>query len=204
MKKSIVILIIVAFGVVSCKQKAKKVENNYVIDAKTSTLKWTAYKTTDKVPVIGKFNEIIIENAQKGASVKEVVNGAKFKIPASSIFTDNEERDNKLKQFLFGVMNATVHITGTVELVEKNQGFVQITMNGITEKMPITYKITDQLVNISGVMNLDDWKAQSALESLNKACLDLHKGGDGISKTWNDVKLEAAIYVKFLKNDTKK
>lgn len=202
MKKYIILtVIIITFGVISCKQKVKDKQNNYVVDAKTVTLKWTAYKTTDKVPVVGKFNEISIENVQKGTSVKEAVNGVKFKIPVASIFTQNDDRDSKLKQFFFGAMEATINITGTVELEEKNKGFVVIQMNGVTEKLPITYTVADQLVSITGVMDLPKWKAQPAVEALNKVCLDLHKGADGVSKTWNDVKLDATIYVKSIKGE---
>jgi len=39
-------------------------------------------------------------------------------------------------------------------------------------------------------MNLDTWNGQTAVASLNEACKDLHKGADGVSKTWNEVAIE--------------
>ena len=35
----------------------------------------------------------------------------------------------------------------------------------------------------------------SAIVSLNKACNELHTGDDGISKTWNDVQIDASISI---------
>ncbi|MFT4683638.1 MAG: hypothetical protein ACI863_000230, partial [Flavobacteriales bacterium] len=32
--------------------------------------------------------------------------------------------------------------------------------------------------------------------SLNKICFDLHKGQDGISKTWNEVNIDVSTYIK--------
>ena len=47
------------------------------------------------------------------------------------------------------------------------------------------------LINAS--MDLNNWQAQVALESLNQACLELHRGADGVSKTWDEVIINAKI-----------
>ena len=39
-------------------------------------------------------------------------------------------------------------------------------------------------------MNLDDWSAQKAVASINLACKELHKGKDGVSKTWSEVGID--------------
>jgi hypothetical protein len=69
-------------------------------------------------------------------------------------------------------------------------------MNGISQQLPITYVISDQMVSFEAVMDLDNWKAQTAIEALNLVCKDLHKGEDGISKTWSEVKIEVVTYLK--------
>lgn len=51
-------------------------------------------------------------------------------------------------------------------------------MNGISHQLPINY-----LIYIEAVMDLKNWKAQAAINTLNVVCFDLHKGEDGISKT---------------------
>ncbi len=195
--RKVIVLLSVVFLFLSCKDKVEKKE--FCVDENTLTVKWTAYKTTDKVPVSGKFEKVIIQKSEYGKSTVDAVNNVEFSIPVSSIFTNNTERDEKLKKFFFGMMKDTEHIEGTVSLQENNEGTLHLTMNGVTASLPIQYKVKDQLVTIEGVLNLDTWKGKLAIEALNKACEDLHKGADGVSKTWNEVKVEAGIYVKFHK-----
>lgn len=199
MKKSIFLslFVLIAISVISCKNEKKNEEakpvapsKGYTIDPSASSINWTAYKTTDKVPVKGQFTKFSIENSKKGSTQKEALNGLKFEIPVSSLFTKDTIRDGKLKKFFFGEMINTSVISGTLHMDDENSGKAELTMNGLTQSLPFTYAINDNLVNIEAVMNLDNWKAQAALEALNLACLDLHKGADGISKTWNEVKIE--------------
>ena len=42
---------------------------------------------------------------------------------------------------------------------------------------------------MNSTMDLDKWNASNAVKSLNLECKDLHKGTDGVSKTWNEVAL---------------
>ena len=119
-----------------------------------------------------------------------------FSIPVSSVFSKNEERDSKLKQFFFGVMANTELLSGTIVTTSENKGTATITMNGIKSSFPIDYMLSGQMITLSGILNLDDFNASSAIESLNKACFDLHKGADGISKTWTEVKIDVATYLK--------
>ena len=42
---------------------------------------------------------------------------------------------------------------------------------------------------MKATMNVTNWNASDALSSLNKVCIDLHRGADGVSKTWSEVGL---------------
>jgi hypothetical protein len=187
--------ILLSFVIVSCKKEIKKEPALFSIEQKTITVKWTGYKTTDKIAVNGQFKEISITNSKSSATAIEALNGAKFSIPVSSLFSDNDERDGKLKQLFFGVMEATLSLTGTLNLNNDGTGDIDLLMNGVQKKIPVTYIASGQLVEISGTMNLDDWNAQPALASLAKACFEQHKGPDGESKTWNEVTVGAAVYL---------
>jgi len=204
MKKSIFIslLFLVAITIVSCKND-KKIEKEkptnskrYLIEPNNSKINWIAYKTTAKVPVKGEFTQFSIENSKKGTTVIEALEGVQFKIPVSSLSTKDTIRDGKLKKSFFGSMINTSEITGTIHIDNDTSGKVAITMNGLSQDLPITYSIEGQMVTIEAVMNLDNWKAQAAIEALNVVCKDLHTGADGISKTWNDVKIEVITFVK--------
>lgn len=197
---SISILTILAFN--SCKEINNKDEEqkidqkSYSINLDKTSIHWTAYKTTDKVPVKGQFNKFNIENLKKGASVKGVLNGLKFSIPVSSIFSKDSIRDGKLNTFFFDIMKNTKLISGTLNIGSENSGTVDLTMNGIDKKMPVTYSLENDIMTINAIMNLDNWQAQAALRSLNEACKALHAGADGIAKTWNEVDIVVIIPLK--------
>jgi polyisoprenoid-binding protein YceI len=206
MKKTLLfsLLIVSALSIISCGNDKKKEEikkenstkNTYSIEPSNTTITFTAYKTTDKVPVKGQFTKFTVENSKNGNSVKEALDGLKFSIPVSSLFTKDTIRDGKLKKFFFGTMENTTEIKGTLHFANETSGTADITMNGISQVLPITYVIDGQMASIEGVMNLDNWKAQAALEALNVVCFDLHKGSDGVSKTWSEVKIEVVTYLK--------
>ncbi|MDV7187179.1 YceI family protein [Lutibacter sp. TH_r2] len=201
MKKTIVFGIL-AFATLfmfnACKEKPKKeaATKGYIVEAKTTTINWTAYKTTSKTPVKGVFTKVNFENATYGKTSFDALNGLKFNIPVSSLFTKDTIRDNKLKKFFFGVMDNTKLISGTINMNNETSGTVDLTMNGITQTLPITYIISDQMVTMEALMDTDNWNAQNALISLNDVCKELHTGEDGISKTWSEVKIDIATYLK--------
>jgi hypothetical protein len=165
-------------------------------DTENVLITWTAFKTTEKKPVKGEFKAVTITNFKESSNKVEALNGVEFEIPISSIFSNNDDRDSKLKTLFFEVMDNTASLGGTLNLQEKGTGTVKLTMNGVEAEFPITYENDEYAVSISGTLNLDNWNAQGAVESLNKACFDLHKGADGVSKTWSEVEVNATIQVK--------
>ena len=187
--------ILMSFVIISCKKEVKKEPAQFSVEQKTITVKWTGYKTTDKKAVNGEFKEIVVSNTKNSSSAIEALNGAQFEIPISSLDSGNEERDGKLKQLFFGIMDATLSLTGTLHLNNDGTGNINLKMNGIQKEIPLTFVVSAQLVELEGTMNLDDWNVQPALASLAKACFELHKGPDGESKTWNEVTVGAAIYL---------
>jgi len=198
MKKIILFAIVASLCIVSCKKEAKKIEGpQFSVEADNVTINWTGYKTTSKIPVKGEFKTVEISNSKKAPTAIEALNGTKFSIPVSSIFSGDETRDTKLKALFFGVMDATVSLTGTVNLMEDGKGNVDLSMNGVSKEVPVTYTIKDQLIEFTGTLDiLNDFKAKTALESISKACEILHTGPDGISKTWSEVTIGASVSLK--------
>lgn len=203
MKKIFVLslLLVTTLSFTSCKKKEKKetkpTEYLFSVEAKKTVINWTAYKTTSKVPVKGQFSKLTIENTKKASTTMEALNGLKFSIPISSLFTNDTIRDSKVKKFFFGTLKNTNLISGTITMINESSGSVDITMNGISQVLPFSYVISDQMVTIEAIMDLDNWKAQAAIEALNTVCKDLHTGDDGVAKTWSEVKIEVETYLKF-------
>ena len=202
---SLSILFLVGY---SCKDAKKEKEENkpaevvvkdsYVLNAKSTTVSFTAYKTTEKKPVGGQFTEINIKNSVEGASPLEALNGIEFGIPVSSLFTNDatKTRDPKLKEFFFGVMKDTEIITGTFKVTDGKNCSIDVTLNGQTNSIALTAETEDSVhYAFSGTMDLEKWDAVAAVASLNKACEALHTGPDGVSKTWNEVAVAATVVI---------
>lgn len=194
---SLVVLITIS-NLVSCKSEQKKetsvekaskpaVKQAFVLQDAENKINWTAYKTTEKVPVNGEFKKVTVTANGQGKTIKEAVNNAEFSIPVSSIFTNNSGRDFKIKKFFFGVMENTVLLSGKLIIENDSIGYADIKMNGLTKKLPFTYSINEKVFSLKGNLKITDWNASQALESLNEVCNDLHKGSDGVSKTWDEV-----------------
>ena len=194
------IILLVCLGMltgltISCKSEAKKEtktevkekEYAYSLAKASNDVGFTAYKTTDKVPVKGSFKTVKIVGGGAGDSIADAINGAEFSIPIGSIETNDSGRNLKIQTFFFKVMETTGTLKGKLTLEEDAKGFVDFTMNGITQKLPFTYTIKDNEFCLDAVMDINQWNAQAALESLNTACKALHSGADGVSKTWNEV-----------------
>ncbi len=197
-KLAILLFAITLISFTSCKDEKKEVtketektevkkETSFMVDPSATEIQWTAFKTTDKIPVSGIFKTINFEK-KMGATPVEALNGLEFSIPVSSLFSKNEDRDSKLVASFFGAMLNTELLKGKIAISEKGCE-ITITMNDTTHVIPFKFDIKDNKVMFKGTMNLEDWNALEALESLTKVCIGLHKGADGISKTWADVEI---------------
>lgn len=207
MKKLSLILLTIVLSITACKNEKKEtktdetpepvVTEKFVVKPEGTSVKWTAYKTTEKVGVGGEFATLNFEN-KVGATPQEALNNLNFSIPINSLFTNDatNTRDAKIKTSFFGAMLETEFIKGTIKHAN-DKYLASITMNGVTHDLPMEITITEERrVTLTGVMNLKDWNALEALESLNKVCFDLHKGADGVSKTWEDVAIEVSTYLR--------
>lgn len=205
MKKTFIISFLViatSFNFTACKSDAKKEESKketveitnksdvpFSVAKAKNEINFTAYKTSEKVPVGGQFNEVNVLSGGEGNSVKEAINNTEFSIPVSSLFTKDTSRDFKVKKFFFGMMADTQLLSGKLIITDDVNGIAEIKMNGVNQNVPFTYSIVDKTFNMKATMDINNWNASAALASLTKACEDLHKGADGVSKTWSEVAL---------------
>jgi polyisoprenoid-binding protein YceI len=146
MKKIAVFAFAIALLATSCKKEEKTetpVEETtpevvgLKIVSDSTKVNWTAYKTTDKVAVGGSFTQIELKNTKEGETPEAVLEGASFSIPVSSVFTNNPERDEKLKQFFFSALKDTELIGGVINFKE-GKTVLTLTLNGVTKSIDVT------------------------------------------------------------------
>ena len=165
-----------------------------VYDEDSTKLSWTAYKTIDKVGVSGSFELFKMGGVKEGKTSAEVFENVRFKISSASVNSNNPDRDKKVSEHFFGTMARTLHITGIVDRIEENHAVVLIDMNGISRKQKFDLKTDDATYcSIMANLNLENWNAIESVDALNEVCFDLHKGADGESKLWSEVKVELSV-----------
>ena len=202
MRKIALLAFAVALLTISCKKEEKQetpieaVKTEAVSGLKiisdSTKVSWTAYKTTEKVGVEGSFKEIELKNTQSGETPEAVLEGASFSIPVSSLFTNNEDRDSKLKTIFFAALKNTEMISGMFNFREE-KCFLTLTLNDVTKQMEVPFTYENKKFALNSTINLDDFGGQTAIATINKACYELHKGADGVSKTWSEVAINGSV-----------
>ncbi len=204
MKKILLpIAVITAFTLSSC--GGDKTENTtevletaeqtcfYTYAESSAEVRWTAFKTSDKVAVGGQFNQVNVTAGEKSTKITDVLETIKFNIPTASTNTANEDRDAKIVKSFFGAMDATDIILGQVKSAEGDNTSgtctFYLTLNNVEKEVVLNYTVEDATVKLTGEIDMLNFGAEAAVESLNKICGALHKGADGITKTWSTVEL---------------
>jgi len=209
-------ILLCSFIVISCntgQEKNIKVDDNKELEAKAneciysfsdSTIKlfWAGYKTTDKLKVLGSFQEIKTNHSdQKFSSIDELVNGITFSINSKSSESGDPIRDANLRDYFFNYLTDNFQINGRVS--EYNDAFITANFDvlGVDRQVKFTHSIVNNVLKLRTLISLDDLGAYKAYNSISAKCYDLHKGADGISKTWDEVNV--LIDVPLLTEDCK-
>ena len=204
------ILFVAIFLLTSCQNGEKKPEQkqqndtktiqtqNWILNEDASSIHWTGYKTTGKIPVKGVFQTFEIKGVEPAGDLKSAIENAQAAINIYSIFSDNEDRDSKLIGKLFENMTDTQKIFARIDKIEEDghSAMMTINMNTHEKTVPVKLQIDEQngKVIISGQIDLlKDFDAGNAFEQFHKACFDKHTGKDGVSKTWTEVGISAEL-----------
>ena len=192
----------------SCKQKqVNHVKTNektalncqYSFDESKTKVFWVAYKTTDKLKVVGHFVEFTTNRTnEQFSSLEEMVNGIKFTINTSTSISNDFVRDMNLKDYFFQLFTDNFEINGS--LAEMNEGSVTAHLDvlGLDKQIDLLYSLEENVLKMKGTLSLEEIGAIKAYQSIQEKCIHLHKGNDGISKTWDEV--DVIIEVPILKD----
>ena len=169
---------------------------------------WKAYKTPAKLGVGGIFDKVAYTPAQKeGKNFKEILVGSSVDINTTSVNSNNKGRDAKLVNSFFKLMSDEKIVAKIVDMTsnkrvakEPRTGTItiEVTMNGVTKKVPLNYSYSKGIMKSQGVIDILDFSGSQALVSINKACFDKHQG-----KTWSDVQIGFDMNIKALVCATK-
>ncbi|MDX5430540.1 MAG: YceI family protein, partial [Bacteroidota bacterium] len=153
---------------------------NLALVSESVEVNWTAYKFTEKAGVSGHFDSVWIYPGKETGSVSELLEGARFEILVASTNTGNADRDMKIANLFFGSLTDSEKITGKVTGLEggneNGKANVLLSLNGMEHPVELTYVVTDNQIQMSGEINVEEWNAMEGIQKLNKECEQLHTG----------------------------
>lgn len=170
--------------------------------AENTEVNWIGYKTNEKTPVSGSFSEFSSDREnQSFNSIDDLVDGLNFSVSSLSSSSRDDNRDLNLKDHFFKYLTDNFKINGT--LGKPINDSIDVYFDVLEENNPIrfaystyltTSKYSNKIIQIKGKLNLVNQFNGEAFNNIHKQCFDLHKGSDGISKTWEEVD----VYIKVL------
>lgn len=164
------------------------------LDTTQAKVKWTAYKTVQKVPVSGSFTDIQYK-FKKGENISMILEGASASINPLSVDLGDSVKNDNVKNHFFAKFNKQEAIKVTFKNVieGENQGSIlaNVKMNGKNVKVPMQYTIKDGVLEAKGILDIMEFGASEAFKSLATLCHDLHNG-----LTWTQVEISFSAPVQ--------
>jgi polyisoprenoid-binding protein YceI len=167
-------------------------------DKKSTKIYFGGFKTTEKKEVLGYFNKFNVDSTKIADTPEEIFENATIEIPINSLDTKDVGRNGRIKKHYFRNMKNTRYLKGKIVEFKKDSNKVnlELTMNEISKVVSLNYKVVGDTLSFNGEINALDFDASKSIKALNKACEALHKGADGISKTWAEVNLYLTTVVQ--------
>jgi polyisoprenoid-binding protein YceI len=163
------------------------------LNPKSVKVGWTAYKFSEKKAVHGELKKVEVL-APKDRATEDLLANISFIVDPSSVDSGDKGRDETLKNFFFKFMKSPL-IKGYIESATADSAIVMLNFNGVSKPVSFKLKKDGKKYQAEGEINLLDFAMQKSIEELHNACKDLHKGADGISKTWSTVGLSISAEI---------
>lgn len=162
-----------------------------VFNLSTTKVGFGAFKTTAKKEVKGWFENFELKGITEADKVEDIFANASISIEVNSLETNNKGRNMTLLTEFFGKTTSSQTIKGKVLSFNPESSIAQLELlfNDVRHEIPFNYSLSGDTLSMTGVLQLEDVNGMEALASINKACEALHKGDDGVSKTWSDVNI---------------
>jgi hypothetical protein len=158
--------------------QAKSCFNSDKID-----VKWVSYKTLAKIGVSGNFSKVDLKITNKDAKdVQTLLTSARLDISLDAIDAHMDLKNSNIAKFFTALLDDKEIKTKIISATEKNLQ-LEVTLNGTTQTIPMSYESTESKVTAKGVIDGLDFGLTKALKSLN-INVSGHK-----KKGWSDISI---------------
>ena len=177
---------------------------NFSVDPGSVQVSWTAFKTMQKVAVNGAFPQVAVKGKLTHQnSMAHLLQQLTAQIEISgpsSIKTGNPGRDQTLFEHFFSHFKKTPTLKGQFLDVKGKEAegelMLKLSLNEKTKMVPMKYTRDESgTFQATGSIDVLEFGLNDAFDDLHKTCEVLHKGPDGVSKTWPgvDLKIQAKV-----------
>lgn len=192
-KFSIVLIFLLGLFPACTENSKNEVKNESSVDAKLDCIYsydkaktkvfWMAYKTSDKLKVVGQFEEFSTNHEnQQFSSLEELMNGLEFTINSGSSVSGDEIRDLSLRDYFFKLFTENFKIKGSLSDISEKSALATIDVYGVANSFALNYSMENNILKMKGKFSLEEFGAKNAFNSIHQKCFDLHKG-----VTWDEV-----------------
>lgn len=165
------------------------------LDLTQAKATWTAFKTSEKVPVSGSFGDIKYKFGKGKDTIAQALEGATATINALSVDLGDETKNANVKEYFFAKFPKKdiikVTFKNVIEANNKGSILATINMNGKSVKVPMQFEIKEGMFEATGVIDIMQFGLMDAFKSLATFCHDLHEG-----LTWTQVEVSFSAPVK--------
>jgi polyisoprenoid-binding protein YceI len=172
------------------------IETASVYDNSSTTVGFGAFKTTAKKEVKGWFTDFEVSGIAESKEVTEIFNNAVIQINVASLDTKDKGRNATLLAEFFSKTSSSENISGKVISFDTESAILELTFNDVSKELTFDYTMNGDTLKMQSVLNLEDVDGLGALAYLHSACEGVHRGDDGVSKTWSDVNIYLTTVLK--------
>lgn len=152
-------------------------------NANTIDVKWVSYKTMAKIGVGGNFSQINLHIQNTNTStLKAMLEGATVDLNLKHLDAHMTLKNSNIVKFFTSGLGDKKISTKIISVDEKSLS-IEITLNKITQTIPMKYSLKDSHILATGVIDALDFNLVPALRVLNKN-VSGHK-----NKGWNDISI---------------
>jgi hypothetical protein len=191
------VVVVLAAGLNPASAASRLEACTFKVQPQSAIAEWIAYKTTRKVGVKGTFEGIRFDFPRTPMKLASALKSAWVTLDVKAARSGDPARDANLKNHFFGLF-VEPKVRGSLQDVRleadgqrvRGTAGLRLQMNKSIKVLPAQIEIDEAgLFVLRAEMNVLDFGLAKALAALNKACFELHKGEDKVSKTWPDVSL---------------